>query len=277
MLRRSGGCNPSPCGAREIAVILESGDARGHRLARVSLIISLATPPAGVKVAPVQILGQSVRDETESGGDRSTACLSCLTRTRRQRYEPSRLGVPATHRAGRGCHRWAVDVTITEFLDDLARVVACGEPTFCLASELRPRVRAGFRARSPCATDLPHMSLKSGRSPNSQRPGRDPHLSEAIGKDSAVVLVQVPVLGVSLAQPYRHPVREMNKLPRLLAGSRTDGAGRTATRWVVDRQRLWGARLRPRPLARTPITTLRHRRIVPQQPVTAHHPRVPIL
>ena len=40
MLRRSGGCNPSPCGAREIAVILESGDARGHRLARVSLIIS---------------------------------------------------------------------------------------------------------------------------------------------------------------------------------------------------------------------------------------------
>lgn len=40
VLRRSGGCNLSPYGAREIAVILESGDARGHRLARVSLTIS---------------------------------------------------------------------------------------------------------------------------------------------------------------------------------------------------------------------------------------------
>ena len=40
VLRRSGGCNPSPYGAREIAVLLESCNARGRRLARVSLTIS---------------------------------------------------------------------------------------------------------------------------------------------------------------------------------------------------------------------------------------------
>ncbi len=95
--------------------------------------------PRGVDVVPANVLGQRVWEELESRREGSAFVLAGREASGGEGcFEPSGLGVPATHRACRGGQCGAVAVAVAKFPDDLARVVSGGEPLFRFAAKHRP-------------------------------------------------------------------------------------------------------------------------------------------